>query len=78
MWYRTAKVWTILNGAVMIPLGTYIGYLLGVENYSLAFLLLGGQIILVVADGFVWFRALELMNDRRRLSKDRHKPVRVS
>ena len=74
MRYRTAKIWTILNGAVMIPLGTLIGFMFGTENYPMAFVLLVAQVILVVVDGLVWFKALELMPKNGRRCKSNRVP----
>ena len=80
--YKILKNFTILCGTLTIPVDVYIGFLLGLEKYTLAFTILAIQVTLAVIDGYCWVWVLEQMgkdkvkfgvkNERRRInSKNR-------
>ena len=63
--YHIMKFTSIGLGALIIPLSTYVGYLLGVANYPLALTLLFLEVILTFVDTLMWAWCLETMTKWR-------------
>jgi hypothetical protein len=63
--YDTIKYITITYGAVNGVLDLYIAFLIGAENYLLAFILLGVSIILTLVDSVLWVWCLEQMSKKK-------------
>ena len=61
--YRIVKFVCIALGALTIPLSTYIGFLLGAGNYSLAVFLCCLEIVVVFVDTTMWAWCLERMTE---------------
>ena len=63
--YDTIKYTTIAFGAVSTVMDMYITFLLGAENYTLAFILLGVSIILTLIDSVLWVWCLEQIGRKK-------------
>jgi uncharacterized membrane protein len=57
--YSLLKYLTIFLQTLMIPLGTFVGYQFGAQNYRLALIALVIQTILVFFQGAIWWRTFE-------------------
>ena len=62
--YRILKATTILIGALSIPWGTFIGFCFGDGRYFIGVVALGVQVLVSLADGYIWFWVLENMKDK--------------
>jgi hypothetical protein len=62
--YKILKATTIAIGALSIPWGTFIGYCFGEGRYFTALVALCVQVVVSLADGYIWFWVLENMKDR--------------
>jgi len=62
--YRILKATTVALGALSIPWGTFIGYCFGDGRYYTGLVALCLQVVISLADGFIWFWVLENMKDR--------------
>ena len=62
--YRLLKATTIVIGALSIPWGTFIGFCFGEGRYSIALVALCLQVLISLADGYIWFWVLENMKGR--------------
>jgi hypothetical protein len=71
--YRMLKATTILIGALSIPWGTFIGFCFGDGRYFIGMVALGVQVLVSLADGYIWFWVLENMKD-----KMEKKPIKLS
>jgi len=60
--YGFAKFMSIFLGLISIPIGTYCGFLLGIEKYWLAFIVLGVEGILYVLDIWIYWWMMEYLN----------------
>jgi hypothetical protein len=59
--YRLLKAATIVIGALGIPWGTFIGFCFGEGRYYTGLVALCVQVVVSVADGYIWFWVLENM-----------------
>jgi len=59
--YKMLKATTIVIGALSIPWGTFIGFCFGEGRYSIGLAALCLQILVSLADGYIWFWVLENM-----------------
>jgi hypothetical protein len=73
--YKLLKATTITVGALSIPWGTFIGFCFGEGRYFTGMVSLGLQVVVSLADGYVWFWVLENMKDK--LEKDNPKSSTV-
>ena len=71
--YRILKATTVVIGALSIPWGTFIGYCFGDGRYSIGLAALCAQVVVSLADGYIWFWVLENMKDK--IEKN---PIKVS
>jgi hypothetical protein len=62
--YKLLKATTIVIGALSIPWGTFIGFCFGEGRYSIALVALCIQVLISLADGYIWFWVLENMKGR--------------
>ena len=62
--YRLLKAMTIVIGALGIPWGTFIGFCFGEGRYSTGLVALCVQVLVSVADGYIWFWVLENMKTK--------------
>jgi len=62
--YRMLKATTILIGALSIPWGTFIGFCFGDGRYFIGMVALSVQVLVSLADGYIWFWVLENMRDK--------------
>jgi hypothetical protein len=62
--YKLLKATTILIGALSIPWGTFIGFCFGEGRYSIALVALCLQVMVSLADGYIWFWVLENMKGK--------------
>ena len=62
--YRILKATTVALGALSIPWGTFIGFCFGDGRYYIGLAALCLQVVISLADGFIWFWVLENMKDR--------------
>ena len=62
--YRMLKAITVVIGALSIPWGTYIGYCFGERQYFTGLVALCAQVVVSLADGYIWFWVLENMRDK--------------
>jgi hypothetical protein len=62
--YKILKATTILIGALSIPWGTFIGYCFGDGRYFIGVVALGVQVLVSLADGYIWFWVLENMKGK--------------
>jgi hypothetical protein len=62
--YKMLKATTILIGALSIPWGTYIGFCFGEGRYTTGLVALCVQVVVSLADGYIWFWVLENMRDK--------------
>jgi hypothetical protein len=67
--YNALKTTTIMIGAMGNIWSTYIGYLLGIENYFWALSLLGLYTLVCIIDNYIWFWVLEKMQIIEEVSK---------
>lgn len=63
--YNIVKSVSILYGTLTIPLDVYIGYLLGTENFVIAFPLIALTTIIAVLDAYAWSWVLEEMGKEK-------------
>lgn len=63
--YTGMKLLTIVLGAVDMILAVYAGYLLGVEKYVWALLVIGVDIVLTSIDSWVSYIVWEIMTGKR-------------
>ena len=59
--YKLLKATTIVIGALSIPWGTFIGFCFGDGRYSIGLAALCLQVVISLADGYIWFWVLENM-----------------
>jgi hypothetical protein len=62
--YKILKATTIVIGALSIPWGTFIGFCFGEGRYTIGLAALCAQVIVSLADGYIWFWVLENMKDK--------------
>lgn len=62
--YKLLKATTIMIGALSIPWGTFIGFCFGEGRYSIALVALCLQVMISLADGYIWFWVLENMKGK--------------
>jgi hypothetical protein len=62
--YKMLKATTIVIGALSIPWGTFIGYCFGDGRYTTGLVALCAQVVISLADGYIWFWVLENMRDK--------------
>jgi hypothetical protein len=62
--YRLLKATTIAIGALSIPWGTFIGFCFGEGRYSIGLVALCLQVVISLADGYIWFWVLENMKSK--------------
>jgi hypothetical protein len=62
--YKLLKATTIMIGALSIPWGTFIGFCFGEGRYSIALVALCLQVMVSLADGYIWFWVLENMKGK--------------
>ena len=63
--YRILKILTISLGIITIPLSVYIGLCFFVENYHLAWGLLGIQVCICAIDYLIYWRMMEILSHHR-------------
>jgi len=62
--YRLLKITTIVMGAIYTPLGMYIGYCFGSGHYLAGCIALGGQVLMALIDGLIFWRLMEKLNSK--------------
>ncbi len=62
--YKMLKATTIIIGALSIPWSTFIGFCFGEGRYFTGLVALCVQVVVSVADGYVWFWVLENMRTK--------------
>ncbi len=62
--YRLLKMTTIVMGAFYAPLSMYIGYCFGSGQYLVGCIALGGEVLMALIDGLIFWRLLEKLNGK--------------
>jgi hypothetical protein len=62
--YRILKATTIMIGALSIPWGTFTGFCFGEGRFFTGMVALSLQVLVSLADGYIWFWVLENMKDK--------------
>ena len=63
---RHLKVVTIILGGVYMPFAMYIGYCFGAGRILAGSIAMGFYIILSITDGYIFWKLLGGLNDKRR------------
>jgi len=62
--YAMLKATTIVIGALSIPVSTFVGFCFGEGRYFTGLVVLCAQIVVALADGYIWFWVLENMKGK--------------
>ena len=57
--YRSFRLLTITLTALMLPMGTFVGYEFGAKQIRIALFALAGQTVLTFIQSYIWWRTLE-------------------
>ena len=60
------KAVTIILGGIYMPFAMFIGYSFGAGKYTAGFISLGIYAVLSIIDGCIFWKLLEMRNDRKR------------